>query len=155
MADISYVLNLLRTSRIPISTLISTLLMSGSSNPGDFLILDLISNARIILSSLYHCSETNFVTTQWAHTMSKIRYGSMVERLSRKENGWHLGALHMQTQQIGDFQINQIAEKIQTLAPKLWDLLYTLLGASDKSLELIDEGEEQVGNNTNTEEMEY
>ena len=78
-----------------------------------------------------------------------------MERLSRKENGWHLGALHMQTQQIGDFQINQIAEKIQTLAPKLWDLLYTLLGASDKSLELIDEGEEQVGNNTNTEEMEY
>ncbi|KZT00083.1 uncharacterized protein LAESUDRAFT_739738 [Laetiporus sulphureus 93-53] len=57
----------------------------------------------------------------------KQHYLELAQQLVATENGWHFSALHTTAQQIQDFQIEDMAAKIRTLAPDLWDLIMVVI----------------------------
>ena len=124
MEPVQQILHHLRTSQISISSLITSLLMSNHAvpNPNDFLIQDLGSNIPIILSVLYYHPPFSEKVTHWAHDLMRHKYGVMARSLSHKTNGWHFSALHTEAEQIHTFQIEEMAEQMQTQAPQLWDV---------------------------------
>jgi hypothetical protein len=60
-----------------------------------------------------------------------------VWELAKKENGWHFGALHASAQKLQEFQIKDMAQKMEELAPELWDLLGLMLSTDKRQTERI------------------
>ncbi|KAI1783373.1 hypothetical protein LXA43DRAFT_1102606 [Ganoderma leucocontextum] len=73
-----------------------------------------------------------------------FRYSNTVQALSRAEHGWHFGAMHMELDQIRDFQIEDMASTMQATAPELWSLIQALLGAGTVAVgSQVETGSEQ------------
>ncbi|KAI0727554.1 hypothetical protein C8Q72DRAFT_839817 [Fomitopsis betulina] len=50
-------------------------------------------------------------------------YHRLARDLADKDNGWHLGVVHMKVDQVLDFHIEDMAAHICQLAPELWELV--------------------------------
>ncbi|KAJ7928378.1 hypothetical protein B0H13DRAFT_1860573 [Mycena leptocephala] len=50
--------------------------------------------------------------------------------ISPTDNGWHFSAANTSAAQLQDFRIEDMATKMKTFAPELWDLLGLLLSAN-------------------------
>ncbi|KAG2041279.1 hypothetical protein BDR03DRAFT_979686 [Suillus americanus] len=57
------------------------------------------------------------------------QYIKEIKSISSEEAGWHFGPSHATTQQVEDFNIEEMGREMQSCAPALWDLLGFLLGA--------------------------
>ncbi|EJF60694.1 hypothetical protein DICSQDRAFT_20038, partial [Dichomitus squalens LYAD-421 SS1] len=54
--------------------------------------------------------------------------------LAKAEQGWHFGAMHTQPEQLRDFKIEDMANTMQMVAPKLWSLVLGLSGVGTQHL---------------------
>jgi hypothetical protein len=62
----------------------------------------------------------------------KKQYVSSIRTLAKNENGWHFSAINTSAKQLEDFRIEDMATKMKSLAPDLWDIIGLLLGASSQ-----------------------
>ncbi|KAH9831741.1 uncharacterized protein C8Q71DRAFT_798824 [Rhodofomes roseus] len=67
------------------------------------------------------------MTQNWAHHEMKRHYHRAARDLTDKDNGWHLGAVHMSAEQVLNFRIEDMAVRMRSLAPELWELVTFLL----------------------------
>ena len=112
---------------VPLSELLCFALIPGQLNVLDYpLHADILVNAKPLLSALFDNPSTTEVTLQWAHgTMCKV-YADAVYDLSL-ERKWHFTASHAQPHQIRDFQIEDMAVRMEAEAPLLWELVHGML----------------------------
>ena len=93
---------------------------------------DLINHAPQILTAFHNHPHSYKLTLVWASSVMKARYVKLIAELSGRDNRWHFGALHASTKQLKEFKIEEMAEKMEDLAPELWDLLGLLLSADTR-----------------------
>ncbi|KAJ7306711.1 hypothetical protein DFH08DRAFT_622444, partial [Mycena albidolilacea] len=91
---------------------------------------DLVAHSDDILSAFFKHPRTSDSTLAWAHGIIKSRYAQLIRDLADKENGWHFSAANTSAAQLQEFRIEDMATKMKTLAPELWDLLGLLLSAN-------------------------
>jgi len=76
------------------------------------------------------------------------------------ENVWHFGALQASVQKLQEFQIEDMAQKMEELALELWDLLGLMLSANKQQTERLvktrsqDIDDDQVMGNVEEEESD-
>jgi len=98
---------------------------------------NLIDRTDEILLAFYEHPMLSKSTLAWANDLVKSRYAESVRELAKKENGWHFGALRASTKKLQEFRIEDMAQKMEDLAPELWDLLGLMLSADKRQTERI------------------
>ncbi|KAJ7702952.1 hypothetical protein B0H14DRAFT_2164322, partial [Mycena olivaceomarginata] len=63
----------------------------------------------------------------------KLKYAQLIRDLADKDNGWHFSAANTSAKQLQNFRIEDMAVRMQALAPELWDMLGLLLSAHRQS----------------------
>ncbi|EED80618.1 predicted protein [Postia placenta Mad-698-R] len=86
----------------------------------------------------------------------KARYCQATRDLVDTDNGWHFSALHASATQVLDFRIEDMASKMQSVAPELCDLIGALLvGGESRGLKWSTSDEDEEGALLDTDEIEY
>ena len=98
---------------------------------------NLIDQTDEILLAFYEHPKSSKSTLAWANDMVKSRYAESIRELAKKENGWHFGALQASAKKLQEFRIEDMAQKMEELAPELWDLLGLMLSADKRQMERI------------------
>jgi len=98
---------------------------------------NLIDQADEILQALYKHPKSSKSALMWANDLMKSQYATSVQELANKQNGWHFGALRASAQKQQEFRIKDMAQKMEELAPELWDLLRLMLSADKRQTERI------------------
>ncbi|KAJ7198168.1 hypothetical protein GGX14DRAFT_374434 [Mycena pura] len=93
-------------------------------------VTDLVAHSDDILGAFLKHPRTSDSTLAWAHGIIKSRYAQLIRDLADKENGWHFSAANTSAAQLQEFRIEDMATKMKTFAPELWDLLGLLLSAN-------------------------
>lgn len=96
---------------------------------------DLVTNVQELLAALWRNPASSSVMKSWCHTMMKGHYEQAVKKLTRRENGWHFGAIHTSEEQLRDFRIQDMAAGVREVAPELWDLVGFLLAGNHMEIE--------------------
>jgi hypothetical protein len=98
---------------------------------------NLIDQTDEILLPFYEHHKSSKSTLAWANDLVKSRYVESVQELAKKENGWHFGTLQASAKKLQEFWIEDMAQKMEDLAPELWDLLGLMLFANiiDKNMD--------------------
>ena len=93
---------------------------------------NLIDQTDEILLAFYEHPQSSKSTLAWVNDLVKSRYAESVWELAKKENGWHFGALRASAKKLQEFRIKDMAQKMEDLAPELWDLLGLMLSADKR-----------------------
>ncbi|KAH9938067.1 uncharacterized protein B0H18DRAFT_1132630, partial [Fomitopsis serialis] len=75
------------------------------------------ANLGLILAASARNTRTSAVTRRWAHQEMKAHYHRVARELTDKDNGWHLGAVHMKAEQVLDFRIEDMAARMRSWLP--------------------------------------
>lgn len=127
-ADIKKIVSAFSTSNITISDFIFHILTSSSSSER-FLQNNLLAYADAIAEGLMKHPDRKQGNTRWATEFVKSKYGDEIRDLVQRNNGWHFSASTATATQLQEFRIEDMAEKMQLIAPQLWDLVGLLLSA--------------------------
>lgn len=130
-SDISGIVLAFTQSNISISDFLFTILTT-STNSERFLRTDLLIHGDAICDALLHHPLRPDASLQWANEFVKSKYANEISALVDRDNGLHFSASTASAQQISDFRIEEMAKKMQVLAPHVWNLLDTLLSALRK-----------------------
>ncbi|KAF8240352.1 hypothetical protein L208DRAFT_1374386 [Tricholoma matsutake] len=127
-----HVLNILRlfdSESLTISKFLQVLLSSRqyADHP---LVVDLVQSHSHTISLFCLHGAFEGPALQWVHESAEKQYQSEIQELVKMKNGWQFNALHASAEQIEMFQIEVMAEKMESLAPHLWVLLDKLLSAT-------------------------
>jgi hypothetical protein len=71
-------------------------------------------------------------TTDWATNLAQERYTKEVQNMVEESPEWRFSALHASSRKVEEFKIDDMAKKIENMAPALWNLLGDLLSAKKK-----------------------
>ena len=93
---------------------------------------NLVDQTDEILLAFYEHPKSSKSTLTWANDLIRSRYAESIRELAKKENGWHFGALRASAKKLQEFQIEDMASKMEELAPELWDLLELMLSADKR-----------------------
>jgi hypothetical protein len=97
------------------------------------LVLDIIQHPHDLLSCISDtCHQPPLI--DWAIELANRSHVKSIQELSGKENGWHFGALHASVAQIQDFRLEEMAQKMRSTAPALWNTIISLLCVNNKPL---------------------
>ena len=94
--------------------------------------LALVKDAGNIITALLqplHCTSSVFT---WANKIVKKRYINSIKELTCNED-WHFNASHASAVNLEDFHIEDMALKMKSLAPDLWDILGLLLSGDQRA----------------------
>jgi hypothetical protein len=91
---------------------------------------DLLHNSRSLLSAFLEHLQSSNDAWKWASFVVKQKYSQSIRDLAEKDTGWHFGVMHASERKLLDFQIEDMAIKMQQLVPDLWDMLGLLLSQS-------------------------
>ncbi|KAI0708889.1 hypothetical protein C8Q72DRAFT_757495, partial [Fomitopsis betulina] len=111
---------------VSLSKLIVALLTEKSYAESIF-VEDLTTNLGLILGALAQNTRTAGPLCNWSHDTMKRHYHHLLRKLADKDNGWHLGVVHMKAEQVLDFCIEDMAAHICQVAPELWELVSFVL----------------------------
>ncbi|PSS11000.1 hypothetical protein PHLCEN_2v3351 [Hermanssonia centrifuga] len=120
-----YLASFLRENNISFSSLVIELFSSPSNN---LYALDLLANERNIFAAFLKHPKS--LIKSWAQEAYAGSLTREVKDLTKKENGWHFGALRASAEQIEGFKIEKMSKEMQKLAPGLWALLDIFLSAN-------------------------
>lgn len=90
---------------------------------------DLVSRTEEVLSAFRSNPHSSQSTMEWANSAIKAKYAGSIRAMTDVRNGWHFGAATASAEQLQDFRIEEMAEKMQEMAPELWDMLGLMLSA--------------------------
>ncbi|KAF8228540.1 hypothetical protein L208DRAFT_1101256, partial [Tricholoma matsutake] len=102
-------------------------LLSSRQYANHPLVVDLVQSCSHIISLFCLHGAFEGPALQWVHESAEKQYQSEIQELVKMKNGWQFNVLHASAEQIEMFQIEVMAEKIESLAPHLWVLLDKLL----------------------------
>ena len=80
---------------------------------------NLLHNSRSIFSAFLEHPQSSTDAWKWASSAVKQKYGQSIRELAEKDTGWHFGAMPTSETKLLDFQIKDMAIKMQQLAPEL------------------------------------
>ncbi|KAF8969024.1 hypothetical protein BDZ97DRAFT_1654271 [Flammula alnicola] len=69
----------------------------------------------------------------WAINVTRESYALELQMLVEESPEWRFSALHASSRKVEEFKIDEMARKIKTRAPVLWNLLGSLLSTSNRS----------------------
>ncbi|KAF7971243.1 hypothetical protein HWV62_21560 [Athelia sp. TMB] len=93
---------------------------------------DLVGHTRDILSAFQAHPASSKSAMEWAGDVMKKTYAQSIREMSHKSNGWHFRASRTSAAQLRDFKIEDMADKMQEMAPDLWDMLGLMLSANGR-----------------------
>ncbi|KAH9031297.1 hypothetical protein EDB84DRAFT_1271088 [Lactarius hengduanensis] len=93
---------------------------------------DLERDAVDVCARLLSHTTTSVSVSTWALQVTQSTLRSEVEEMTKKRNGLHFSASTATAEQIELAFMPQLAGKMRILAPSLWGLVFTLLGALDE-----------------------
>jgi hypothetical protein len=93
---------------------------------------NLIDQTDKILLAFHEHPKSSKSTPAWENDLLKSRYAESIWELAKKENVWHFGALRASAKKPQEFRIEDMAQKMEDLAPELWDLLGLMLSADKR-----------------------
>ncbi|CDO77022.1 hypothetical protein BN946_scf184380.g8 [Trametes cinnabarina] len=128
------VLNSLQTMQVTVTELFTFVLVHRQFNaPGDILYQDIIANARVFLSALYHNPATMDSTFTWTQELTRTRLAKTVSNMARTSEDLCFGAASADPEQVYEFRLEDMAWDLQLRAPDVWNLVVSLLGGFDRS----------------------
>jgi hypothetical protein len=98
---------------------------------------DLLGNSSNLFATFLKHPKSSDKAWAWASNLIKRKYSQDIQDLADIESGWHFGALKASEKKLTDFRIEDKAEKMQKLAPALWDLLGLMLTANSREAWLL------------------
>ena len=112
---------------------------------------DIKDNIKGILSSLFDHRTLHYPVLQWALMVVNRDHARSIQNLTRTSEGWHFSASNASANQIQDFQLEDMAERMENTTPHLWKTVKGLLSAdpkqvrrrSSQDLELADYDDDQ------------
>ncbi|KAG6876020.1 hypothetical protein C0992_001354 [Termitomyces sp. T32_za158] len=133
ISKITCILECFKAQNLTISEFLIHILSDGSLIQ-DTLVQDLSQNALTLLSVLMkHLQRIKSnVNSDSLFGLLKSQLQSDVQNLIFYGDDWQFGASSAQAQQLEEFQLDQMADKMAAISPHLWDLLETLLSATQK-----------------------
>jgi hypothetical protein len=136
-----------------------TLLLNESTYNNHPCTKDLLGNSSNIFATFLKHPKSSNKTWAWASNLIKQKYSQDFWDLADIESGWHFSALKASEKKLTDFRIEDMAEKMQELAPELWDLLGLMLTANSRGawrkMEADAEGDIKMDEQPADEEAEY
>lgn len=90
---------------------------------------DIGNEIEVVLEHLFSHDQLRERARQWACKHTTKLYESQVIALTRRETGLHFTAKNTTEQKLKEFDIHLLAQKMQNLAPDLWELMGGLLAA--------------------------
>lgn len=127
-AAISAVVSVFASSNITISDFIFHILTSTSGTER-FLRDNLLLYADALSEGLIKHPKRTHSNLQWATEYVKSKYAGEIRDLVQRNSGWHFSASTATADQLQEFRIEEMAERMQQIAPQLWDLVGLLLSA--------------------------
>ncbi|KAG2064074.1 hypothetical protein BDR04DRAFT_996511, partial [Suillus decipiens] len=109
------------------SQFIVSILQSQQYN-GHHVVQDLLTCCDEIFNAFIHHPSHQAGALQCTNQVMRELYIQEIKSISSEEAGWHFGPSHATTDQVKDFDIEEMGIQIQTCTPALWDLLRFLLG---------------------------
>jgi hypothetical protein len=92
----------------------------------DLCTLNIIQNARGIVDGFNLHTPSKELLLAWVHTAVKTMYSTEIKQLIANKE-WQFNASQASALQIQEFRIEDMATKMQGLAPELWGILDLLL----------------------------
>lgn len=93
------------------------------------LIDDLFAKTGDILVAFALQQKSTAISTKWAHTLACQLYMKDIDQLLRTETGLQFNVSKASHDQIVHFNSGTLVDRISCNAPRLWDLVHTLLSA--------------------------
>ena len=81
---------------------------------------DLLENSSNLFATFLRHPKSSDKTWAWASNLIKQKYSQDIRDLAGIESGWHFDARKASEKKLTDFRIEDMAEKMQELAPELW-----------------------------------
>ncbi|KAJ6561335.1 hypothetical protein B0H10DRAFT_2239968 [Mycena sp. CBHHK59/15] len=88
---------------------------------------DLLNHSDEVLNAFLDHPRTYRSTLAWANGIIKLKYAELIRNLA---DNWHFSAANTSAEQLQNFRIEDMAARMKTLAPELWDMLGLLLSAN-------------------------
>jgi hypothetical protein len=85
-----------------------------------------------ICAYLFHHTPTSALISSWALQSTQLALRTEAEELMKKEHGQHFCAKTATMEQVEALFMPQPAEKMWHVAPSIWRLVFTLVGALDE-----------------------
>ena len=96
---------------------------------------DIKDNIKAILSSLFDHRTLRYPVLQWALMVVNCDHARSIQNLTRTSEGWHFSASNASADQIQDFQLEDMAERMENTTPHLWKTVNGLLSADPKQVQ--------------------
>ena len=98
------------------------------------LVTGFLSDTINILGSLYEHPAVHRDILDWSLDLVKKDHAKSLQTLSSKKGGWHFSALRARVAPIREFRIEDMACKIESTAPNLWNTILSLLSADPRQV---------------------
>lgn len=144
---------LLRSHNLSLSQCIINLLHCSDASPTQQNLREEITGS---IPSLFSALTKIPAAQVWIQSYQTRTYLREMHALTRKSNGWHFSALRASPEQIDDFELQEMADIMESEAPGLWRLFgdLSLSKAGGKRKQPEDEDPE-TGESLDAEEEEY
>jgi hypothetical protein len=105
---------------------------------------DLVRNSKNILEAFLEHPQSSETTFIWANNIMKRKYAEDIRDLADKDNRWHFGASHATESKLRNFRVEDMARKMQHMAPELWDLLGVILSANRRQPSMVHQADKPL-----------
>ena len=95
---------------------------------------DIEDNIKAVLSTLFDHHALRYPVLQWALMVTNGDHAKSIRALTRTSQGWHFSASNASADQIQDFELEDMADSMETCTPHLWKMIKGLLSADPKQV---------------------
>jgi hypothetical protein len=88
---------------------------------------DIADNIQAILSSLFNHHALRYPVLQWALTITNSDHANSIQTLTRASQGWHFSASNASAEQLQEFELEDMADSMESDTPHLWRMIKGLL----------------------------
>ncbi|KAN0078404.1 hypothetical protein V8E55_010461, partial [Tylopilus felleus] len=127
MKHLEIALNLLHTSQMTMSELITELL-SNHQCCDHAIVQDLLANALQVLTAFQLHPATSHAVEHFALSIAEDCYQQELHDLASEDSGWHFGVSNATIGQLESFSVDTMAQRMEERTSRWWGLLGTLLG---------------------------
>ncbi|KAF8909610.1 hypothetical protein CPB84DRAFT_1668297, partial [Gymnopilus junonius] len=118
-------------ANIDIGSLLEALLIYPEYSDHNITI-SLVNDPSGIARTLINAERTHNMMLSWTQSFVQEIYQFQMQCLIDKKNGFHFFTKNMTEEQLRNFSIEDLAQRMQTIAPDLWDLFGSLLAADPR-----------------------
>jgi hypothetical protein len=91
---------------------------------------DLADHTEDLLNAFLQHPELGEATLKWANRTVSMNHAKMLKNISNKDSGWHFNASRISGDRLSRFELDDMARRMQRLAPDLWGMLDVLFAVN-------------------------